>query len=384
MRAAVQAVVQHANTEQADAFARGDPTLIQDTATRSYYQEIAQANRDMAAHGVTAIKLVSLEWGPITSQGANAIQVTTFETWQTTFADSHTEVTNHERNVYTLVQENGAWRIQADDHPDAQLNQTGAVTSTATVTTTGAVTPTATVAPTTTVESVAPALTPSPLPEATGSRPGQSANWSGYAATGGTFTAVTGTWTVPRSSTVGVNGTSGRSGGIAGDATWVGIGGVNTDDLIQAGTEATVVTAGDTEYNAWVELLPHTSQPVPLVVSPGDSITVAISMGESDSWTVAFANNTTAQKYQTTVQYASSESSAEWIEEAPSGRRRLIPLDNFGTVNFSGGSTVKDGKTVTIARSGAQSITMFDRNENPLASPSSLGADGSSFSVSRG
>jgi hypothetical protein len=75
-------------------------------------------------------------------------------------------------------------------------------------------------------------------------------------------------------------------------------------------------------------------------------------------------------------------SSAEWIQEAPtSSVGGQLPIDNFGTVNFSAGSAVKDGNTVNIAGSGAQPITMIGRSGQPVAKTSSLGSDGASFSV---
>jgi hypothetical protein len=217
----------------------------------------------------------------------------------------------------------------------------------------------------------------------TAPNPDQSRNWSGYSADGGTFTAVAGSWIVPRVSAPGSNPTSGTSSGIAGDATWVGIGGVQSRDLIQAGTEATVVGPGRAVYDAWIEQLPQASHPMPLVVSPGDSVTFSIARQTPGEWTVAAKNNTTGQSYQTQVSYDSSLSSAEWVEEAPSGGRRQIPLDDFGMVQFSGGSAVKNGTTVTIAQAGARPITMIDRGGKAVATPSSLGGDGGSFSVSR-
>jgi hypothetical protein len=365
---AVRAVIQRANAEQVEAFTRNDPSVMQDTSTSSYYQQSVQINQDLAANGVTAIKLVGIEWGPLTVRNPNTVQATTFESWQTTFADGHTDVQNRDRNVYTLVKENGTWKIQADDHPDDQLNQSGGGTP----------------APGSSVTTPVP--NSSPLPTLTGLSRNESQNWSGYAATGGTFTAVSGTWVVPQVAAATATTSTSRRGPTGfGDATWVGIGGVRGRDLIQAGTEASVVGPGHTLYDAWVEMLPEASQTVPLTVSPGDSITVAIKEdGQgSGSWSVSYVNNTTGQKYQTNVQYDSAESSVEWIEEAPSGGRRLVPLDNFGTVRFSGGSAVENGKTLNIAQVGAYPITMIDRSRQPVAVPSGLGSDGGSFSVSR-
>ena len=78
-----------------------------------------------------------------------------------------------------------------------------------------------------------------------------STNWSGYAALSGKFTAVSGSWIVPV-----VSGTSGVS---TADATWVGIGGVSANDLIQTGTTNNVDSAGTVSTYAFYELLPNAS-----------------------------------------------------------------------------------------------------------------------------
>ena len=166
----------------------------------------------------------------------------------------------------------------------------------------------------------------------------------------------------------------------------VGIGGVNTRDLIQAGTQQTVSGSGSTQYEAWVETLPQASHPVPLTIHPGDSVSVSISQvaQAQDKWQVSFKNNTTGQTFNVTENYASSMSSAEWIQESPSAARgRQIPLDNFGSIDFSQGSAVKDGQTLSIAEAGGQAITMVGRSGQRLATPSTLGSDGASFSVTR-
>ena len=351
VRRAIQSVVARGNAQQEQAFAKSDPTLMRDTATADYYNHLVQINRDMADNGVAAIKLIKLEWGPIVSRGPNLIEATTFETWRTTFVDHSTEQ-DRERNVYTLVQENGAWKIREDLHPDSGLDQP----------------------PANPPASGTPRATPQPPESIVPAGPGQSHNWSGYAATGGSYTGVTGTWIVPKA-------TSG--GRFATDATWVGIGGVRHRDLIQAGTEQTVLGQGQVRYSAWIEILPQASRRVPLTVNPGDSITVSIDLKSTDQWAISFKNNTTGEAYETTKQYTSSLTSAEWVEEAPSGGRRLLPLDNFGSIPFSNGSAIKDGKRVTIAQAGAKPITMVDRSGDAIAVPTELGKDGSSFTVNR-
>ncbi len=343
VNATIQQVIEQANDEQVQAVSSQDASVMADTSTSDHYQELVQINQDLVDNGVASIALVKLEWGAVAVDGTSAT-ATTFETWRTTYSDGTTQQ-SRDRNDYTLVFDSGAWNIQSDAHPDAQQPGVGASTP--------------------------PQVQPIPLP----GNQSTSHNWSGYAATGGTYTAVTGTWTVPDFTP---NGNAGV------DAAWVGIGGLRSTDLIQAGTQQTVSGSGSTRYEAWIEMLPSASRPVPLQVHAGDSITVNISEQSPNQWQIAFNNHTTRQTYQTTVQYTSSNSSAEWVEEAPSsGRGGILPLDSFGTIQFSGGSTVKDGQTVSIAASGARAITMIGNNNQALAVPSALGGDGSSFTVAR-
>jgi hypothetical protein len=338
--AAIQQVIQHSNDEQVQAIATGDSSVMADTVTGAHYQDLVQVNQDLLDSGVTSIGLVALEWGDIHVTGSTAT-ATTYETWRTDFADG-TGQQSRDRNDYRLVLDpSGAWKIAADNHPDVAT-------------------------------STPPGITPAPpgLPD----NPEVSHNWAGYAATGGVFTAVSASWTVPQAS-------GSKAFGV--DATWVGIGGVDSRDLIQAGTQQTVNGADRPQYQAWLELLPRASRPVPLAIHAGDSVSVALSEQAPDSWRIAFTNNTTGGTYSTTVAYSSGNSSVEWIQEAPSAGRGLLPLDNFGSIQFTAGSTIRDGQTLSIAAVGASPITMVNAAQQPLAVPSPLGDDGASFSVTR-
>jgi hypothetical protein len=199
-------------------------------------------------------------------------------------------------------------------------------------------------------------------------------NWAGYVGTGGTYTLVSATWTVPRVANPSINGA---------DATWVGIGGTQSRDLIQAGTEAVPDSDGTISFQAWIETLPEISQAVPLSISPGDALSVSITQEGGDRWLVSFSNATTGQSYRTIVHYQSSLSSAEWIEEVPVEVGGFVGLDDFGTVDFSNGYAIKNGESVTIAQSDAVPFKMDNAQGQIIASPSPLGLDGSSFSVSR-
>lgn len=201
-----------------------------------------------------------------------------------------------------------------------------------------------------------------------------SQNWSGYEATTGTFTAVSGTWTIP--SVLSASSTQA-------DATWIGIGGVTGHDLVQAGTQGVINGSGAPVYEAWYETLPQATQQVPLTVSPGDSMTASLTQVSTGQWSVSIRDNTTGQSYQLSLPYSSSLSSAEWIEEMPTSGNGFVPLDNFGTSSFSNGMTTQNGNSVTIAGSGAQVLTMVTTGGQALATPSALGADGESFTVTR-
>jgi hypothetical protein len=202
-----------------------------------------------------------------------------------------------------------------------------------------------------------------------------SRNWAGYVATNGPYTSITGTWTVPQVTT---------SGHTATDATWVGIGGVSSNDLIQAGTQNVINPSGQITTTAFYELLPDASVPINSIsIKPGDSVTVSITQQSSGQWLISFNDTTTSQNYQTTISYASSQSSAEWIEEAPSNGINVLPLDNFGTVQFSDGETTRNGSQVSISSSNAHEVTMVNNTGQALATPSALGSDGASFTVSR-
>lgn len=353
---AIKSVILKANNEQAQAFTKNDPSLMQDTAVPSYYAKISNVNVQLAQGGVTAIKLINLRWGPVTVTGPTSADATTFETWQTTFANGAT-LRSTDRNVYTLSLTGGSWKIATDAHPSSQLDQ-----------------PPSGVSPSVPGQ---PGVSPNVPGQPTVIPPvgtGQSRNWSGYAATGGTYTGVSGTWTVPQASS---------QQRLASGATWVGIGGVRTRDLIQAGTEQTAVGPNTVRYQAWIETLPQPSHQVPLVVNPGDSVTVSIAQQKAGEWLVTLKNNTTGKSYNQTVQYNSSLSSAEWIEEAPSGGRQVLPLVNFGSVNFTNASAVVNGKTETIAQAGGRPVSMIGPYGQVVAAPSSLSSNGRGFSISQ-
>jgi len=222
--------------------------------------------------------------------------------------------------------------------------------------------------------STTPTTTPASVPTTASYT---STNWSGYLATNGSFNAISGSWHA--TTAIGVSGTT------SADSTWIGIGGVTTSDLIQVGTQNIIAANGQVATTAFYELLPDFAQTVPgVTVTPGDSMTASLSEISSGQWAVSITDQTNGQSYTATVAYASSNSSAEWIEEDPSfSSGRQIPFDNYQTAAFSGGSTTLNGASSTIAGSNAQSIFMVNRSGQTISAPSALTGNGSGFTVTR-
>jgi Peptidase A4 family len=206
-----------------------------------------------------------------------------------------------------------------------------------------------------------------------------SLNWSGYAVTpsADNVTAVSSSFTVP---TAGLD-----PPGFA--ATWTGIGGYSTSDLIQAGTaeqSAPDNPVSGPQYYAWYELLPAGETQLTgctgdanCTVTPGDNVTVNISQVSGNTWSISMtdAGHWTWSKDLT---YSSSRSSGEWILEAPTLVAQTL-LANVGTVHFGPTSTyTAGGVTHTVAEG---SPTQIDLGTGVLneATPSALASDGQSF-----
>jgi Peptidase A4 family len=210
-----------------------------------------------------------------------------------------------------------------------------------------------------------------------------SLNWAGYAVTPGSgITAVSGTFTVPSAGLL----PPGFS------ASWAGIGGYSTSDLIQAGVSENSALGGELlgggQYSAWYEILPASETPISgcsgnssCTVNPGDKVTVDISNAGGDTWDISLTDAGN-WSWSTSVSYASSGSSAEWIQEAPSlDGVQTIPAD-VGTVSFGPTSTFTEGgSTETIAEGSPTLIDESPVGEVNEATTSPLASDGQSFNV---
>ena len=232
----------------------------------------------------------------------------------------------------------------------------------------------------------------------------ETSNWSGYVAANflaphNTYTQAQATWTVPKVSYVApppvchvynfggfqYKFCSPSSAKWEYSSSWVGVGGYCEDanctsvdnTLIQLGTEQDASKFGTTQYYAWIEMLPN----APIVVSstpgcnslscaapvhPGDVITASLTCaagcapGTTQTWTLSMSNITRKWNFETSVSYASTLLSAEWIEEAPSSSAGVLPLANYGTAKFA--PTMDEGQVpgFDMSNTDANAIQMVD------------------------
>ncbi len=198
----------------------------------------------------------------------------------------------------------------------------------------------------------------------------QSSNWSGIAVTGKTYTKVKGSWTVP---------TAESASGARYAADWVGIGGYSSQDLIQAGTSEQFVN-GIASYNAWTEILPAAEVVIPgFTIHPGDKMTVNITKGSGTAWKIVVTDSTSGKTFTKKLTYSSSESSAEWIHEAPTVNGAQATIATTTPVIFDLGTV--NGSTV-IGSAGAQHrIQLVGPTD---ATPSTLDSDKDGFADADG
>jgi Peptidase A4 family len=170
-------------------------------------------------------------------------------------------------------------------------------------------------------------------------------NWAGYAdvsSTNGTFTKVSGAWTVP-------SVTCTKEDRITSD--WVGLDGFASSTVEQDGTvsqcfEDTAV------YYTWYEMYPAGTIAVGTSVAPGDKIAASVTRSGS-SYTLAVTDSTnTTNSFSHKATCATTTclaTSAEWIAERPAYSIGIAPEAQFSNVPFSASSETAAGKTSTIS-----------------------------------
>jgi len=200
-----------------------------------------------------------------------------------------------------------------------------------------------------------------------------SLNWAGYAddnTAGTTYSTVTGNWSEP-AVTCPAHGTQ--------DAVfWVGIDGFSSGTVEQDGTLAQC-NRGTATYFSWWEMFPTNSiQVVGSSVSPGDSISASV-VRSGSTYTLKVTDSTHPANSFSTTQTCSTctNTSAEWIAEAPSSGNKILPLPNFGTWTETGATV--NSKVITSFAD--DELTMVDNSGTIKAQPGPLNSSGNGFSV---
>lgn len=207
------------------------------------------------------------------------------------------------------------------------------------------------------------------VPRTHGKFDSTSTNWSGYATTGTTYNDVKGTWVEPTA-----NCSSRRT---AYSSFWVGIDGDGTNSVEQLGTDSDCSGSRPTYYGWW-EMYPNPSyeiSPSSYPVSPGDTLTAEVHVSGT-SYTLTLASSR-GWRFSTTQSSNASNGSAEWIAEAPSSNSGVLPLANFGTVNFS--NCTADGVSIS-SNPNPDEIVMETSGGTVKAQPSGLSNGGLNFS----
>src|SRR5579875_924581 len=195
----------------------------------------------------------------------------------------------------------------------------------------------------------------------------ESTNWSGYAVTGGTgaFTSVSASWTEPTGTC------STRRDQYS--SFWVGLDGYSSDSVEQTGTD--VDCAGRTpQYYGWYEMYPAYPVDFSNPMHPGDHISASVTFSGSDTYTLVLTDSTQGwTKSETINQPGLDRSSAEVITEAPSSSSGVLPLADFGTVNYTGAS---DNGT-SMGTQNPTEIIMIDNSGQEKDSTSAMTSSGS-------
>jgi Peptidase A4 family len=192
-----------------------------------------------------------------------------------------------------------------------------------------------------------------------------STNWSGYAVTGGRYTQVSSSWTVPSVS----------CSGTAYSSFWVGLDGDTSNTVEQTGTDSDC--SGSTpQYYAWYEMYPKFPVNFNNPVHAGDKMAASVTTNGSGSFTLTISDGTSWSKTVTARLKSAKLSSAEVIAEAPSSSGGVLPLANFGAVSFTNAKA--NNALLTSSTPGIDPITM-QSGSTVKAAPG--GISSGSFSV---
>ncbi|MBO0802271.1 MAG: hypothetical protein J2P25_04245 [Nocardiopsaceae bacterium] len=194
-----------------------------------------------------------------------------------------------------------------------------------------------------------------------------STNWSGYAANGSTYSKVSASWVQP---------TATCSSGSQYSSFWVGLDGYSSNSVEQDGTDSDC-SGGSPSYYGWYEMYPNPSHNFGNTVKPGDTMSASVTHNSGSSYTLVLNDETAGwSATEPATLSGAPNSSAEVIIEAPSSSSGVLPLADFGTVNFSNSQV--DG--AAIGNDSPTEITMTNSSGADKDTVSSL-SGGENFSA---
>jgi hypothetical protein len=182
-----------------------------------------------------------------------------------------------------------------------------------------------------------------------------SSNWAGWDNTGRTYTSVSASWVQP--------GVTCAKRETSYSSFWVGLDGDGSNSVEQTGSEADC-RHGAPAYSSWYEFYPAYPVNYANTVRPGDHFSASATFS-AGTYTLVLSDSTQGWSHTTKGSAPSGlNASAEVIAEAPSSNRGVLPLANFGTVNFTN-ATVNGAALGTVPT--PQKIDMVGRSYTKAA-----------------
>lgn len=217
----------------------------------------------------------------------------------------------------------------------------------------------------------------------------ESSNWAGYAVVSSNDSVHN----ASMSMIIPTTDTSGNSYA----AFWVGIDGYNDQTVEQTGILAEPSGHGhnsQTIYCVWYEFYPSAPVYASFTASAGDYVYANVTYDGGSSFSTFISVTTSSGNLVGTFSghvsvKGARDDSAEWITEAPASSTGILPLANFGTVDYGHDYTgIKLTNYATIgghfATMGSFSLTgiiMVNQQGQSEATPSAISSDGTSFTV---
>jgi hypothetical protein len=209
-------------------------------------------------------------------------------------------------------------------------------------------------------------------------------NWSGVANTNTltsynanhSFYYIISDYVIPQVSNATCDGTYDYS------SQWVGIDGWNSNDVLQAGTEADAYCSGGSTsqyYSAWIEWYPYSESRISgFPVAPGDDMFVEVWNTSATNGYAYLYNISTGQTAEYNLTPPSGTTlvgnSAEWIVERPGVGGGLATLANYG-LDYMSGAAAYNFKSAEFIPGSTTSflINMLDNNGNTTSVSALLG-----------